>query len=316
MLWAVVRIALPEEGPGLVDSLRSAWVVPPARALGDFALATLVLGSGFAVGAERFHTLLQAAGLTARRVKLLRAYVIGGFFNLVLPGAMMGDVYRVADARRDSGSGSGVLGILVLERLLGLAAGGALALFALPALPAAELPRGLLPGLFAFGALLLVGPLLPLHPRANRALEGFGPRLRSLSTGLADRVTRALEAVAQAAGQRRIVATAFGWSLVNQALPVAAVWVLSWPLDAHVAWYWYVVIVPLVTLASMLPISLGGTGVREALYVALFGALGMRAEVALALSLSILAAALAWGLVGLLLFLLGPPAVRASESTA
>ena len=46
-------------------------------------------------------------------------------------------------------------------------------------------------------------------------------------------------------------------------------------------------------------------GVRELLFVALFGAVGMRAEVALALSFSTLAAALAWALVGLGLFAAG-----------
>ena len=58
-------------------------------------------------------------------------------------------------------------------------------------------------------------------------------------------------------------------------------------------------------IASLLPISIGGTGVREALFVALFGAVGMRAEVALALSLSTLGVALGWGLLGLALFAAG-----------
>ena len=104
----------------------------------------------------------------------------------------------------------------------------------------------------------------------------------------------------------------FALSVLNQGLPVAAVAALAVPLDSQVGWYWIAVIVPFVTLASLLPISIGGTGVRELLFVALFGALGMRAEVALALSFSTLAAALVWGGVGLLLFAIGrgaaPPA--------
>ena len=62
---------------------------------------------------------------------------------------------------------------------------------------------------------------------------------------------------------------------------------------------------PFVTLVSLLPISIGGTGVREVLYVSLFGAVGMSADVALALSLSVLAAALVWGGVGLAVFAAG-----------
>ena len=107
------------------------------------------------------------------------------------------------------------------------------------------------------------------------------------------------------AGIAEEVARAFGLSLANQWLPVFAVVALAGPLDADVALHWYAVIIPFTTLASLLPISIGGTGVREALFVALFGAVGMRPEVALVLSLSTLAVALAWGLVGLALFAVG-----------
>ena len=84
-----------------------------------------------------------------------------------------------------------------------------------------------------------------------------------------------------------------------------AIGVLAIPLAAWVPWYWFAVIVPFVTLVSLLPISIGGTGVREVLYVSLFGAVGMRADVALALSLSVLAAALIWGGIGLAVFAVG-----------
>ena len=64
-------------------------------------------------------------------------------------------------------------------------------------------------------------------------------------------------------------------------------------------------IVPLVTLVTLIPVSIGGAGLREWLYVELFGALGMRAEVALSLSLSVFATTLVWGFVGLALFAWG-----------
>jgi len=319
LLWLVVRLALPADGPGVLAALRSAWVVPLPEALGDFALAATLFGAAFVVGAERFRALLEAAGFTTRRGALLRAYVVGGFFNLVLPGAMMGDVYRFVDARRESGSGSAALGVLVVERLLGLAALGGVALLAVPAIPAGGRVEGfaLAPWLVGLGASLFLAPVLPLYPRANAWLAARAPQLARVSPRAADAAARALEAVRELARRPVVVAAAFGWSLLSQGLPVAAVWVLSWSLDADVAGHWYLVIVPIVTLASMLPISLGGTGVREALYVALFGGLGMRPEVALSLSLSTLAVALVWGLVGLGLFLVGArPGPPAAEGAA
>jgi hypothetical protein len=48
----------------------------------------------------------------------------------------------------------------------------------------------------------------------------------------------------------------------------------------------------------MVPISVGGTGIREYLYVTLFGAVGMKSGVALVLSLATLAVSIVWALVG------------------
>jgi hypothetical protein len=60
--------------------------------------------------------------------------------------------------------------------------------------------------------------------------------------------------------------------------------------------------VPFVALVSLIPISIGGIGVREYLYVALFGAVGMSAQSALALALSVLAAAIAFAVLGFVIF--------------
>ena len=122
------------------------------------------------------------------------------------------------------------------------------------------------------------------------------------------------EAAAVAARKPGLLVRTFGLSLANQWLPVGAVIALAVPLDQSVAWYWFAAIVPFVTLASLLPISIGGTGVREALFVALFGAVGMRAEVALALSLATLGVAVAWGLLGLALFAIGRDAEQPGAS--
>ena len=118
-------------------------------------------------------------------------------------------------------------------------------------------------------------------------------------------MSEALAATGDVTSGRGVVARAFALSLVLQALPVLALWVLAAPLESGVELAWFAVIVPTVTLASLAPVTIGGAGVRELLYVTLFGAVGMPAASALALSLSVLAASLAWALVGLVLFAVG-----------
>ncbi len=304
LLYLAVRIAVPSDGPSIADTLAAAWIATPAESLAWLGLAWGILGTSLAVGTLRFFILLRAGGLVVQWNVLFRAYLVATFLNLVLPSAVLGDAYRVWDARRDTGSGSEVLGLLVFERLLALSALGVIGLLAAPVIPLAAEDGYLAWLLIAVSSALFLGTLAALYPRTNRLIRRCLTPLERISARLSDTAQRALAAVAGLSKQPAVVLRAFLLSLVAQALPVAAVYALAVPLDSTVAWYWFAVIVPFVTLVSLVPISIGGAGVREYLYVALFGAAGMKAGSALALSLSILAAAMGWAIVGFVIFAL------------
>ncbi len=299
------RAALPEGGGPLLDRLAAAWVAPAAVALAWMAVAAAVLGLSYAICTVRFHGLLAGAGMRPRYGTLLRAYLIAGFFNTVLPGAILGDVYRVWDIRTDSGRGSEALGLVVLERLLGLAALGAIFLVVAPFVPLEGGDVSVTSAVVGLALLILLGTAAVLWPAGNRLLRRMASLLEHVWARAADAAERALGAVGDVSEQPRVVAKAFGWSLLAQSAAVVAAIALAVPLDADVAPAWFAVIVPFVTLVAMVPISLGGAGVREYLYVTLFGAVGMRAEVALALSLSVFATSLVWSAVGFALFAAG-----------
>ena len=315
LLYVVFRLALPEgeDGePGGLDALRAAF--PDERddasgALGAwtyFGLACLVIGSGFALNALRFRGLLRASGIpSAEWVRLFRAYLVAGFFNLVLPGAILGDAYRVVDARRDTGRGSSALGLIVLERLLGLSALGTIGLVTMPLVPLDEEDAQLGWILFTLSGAFLVGTFLAIYPRSNAVMRRMLSWTASFSRRVAESGDRVLAAVGSMWHCPRAILQTFGLSLIAQGLLVLSVWVLSQPLQSQVEWYWFPVIIPFATLVSLVPISIGAAGVREYLYVTLFGAAGMEASSALALSLSVFAATLVWGAVGFLIFATG-----------
>lgn len=302
LLVFVFRLALPDEGEGIVSSLLAAWQTGAASTLAWFTLAFTILGVSFAVGASRFSILLRGADVHVEWLSLFRAYLVAGFFNLVLPGAILGDVYRLWDVKEEAGAGSRALGILVVERLLSLSALGCLGLVAAPFIPLGGRDRGLGFLLMFACATIALGTAAALHPTSNRLLRSLLGPVRHLSDRAANALDGALVAVAQLARRKDVIARGFGLSLVNQGLPVAAVAALAVPLAGDVAWYWFVIIVPFVTLVSLIPVSIGGTGVREYLYVALFGAVGMPRDAALALSLSVLATAIVWAIVGFVIF--------------
>ncbi len=302
LLAMVFRIALPESETGIVAAIMAAWQTGPIEAAGWFALSLGLFGVSFAIGTSRFSMLLVGGGFVVRWSFLFRAYLVAGFFNLVLPGAILGDVYRLWDVRREAGEGSRVLGVIAVERLLGLSALGCLGLIAAPFIPLAAEDRYLAVVLVAICAVIALATALALHSRVNGWMRWGSAHFARISTRAARAIDNALRAVADLAESRRVLWRAFALSLLNQGLPVAAVYCLAVPLASDTAWYWFAIIVPFVTLVSLIPISLGGTGVREYLYVALFGAVGMPSEVALALSLSLLGTAIVWAMVGFAVF--------------
>ena len=66
------------------------------------------------------------------------------------------------------------------------------------------------------------------------------------------------------------------------------------------------VFVPLVSLAGMVPVSVNGLGVREALYILLFGRVGVPAESAVSLALLYLAVTVVASLPGGLVYAMQP----------
>ena len=302
LLVLVFRMALPKTEAGIARAILSAWQTGPTEASCWFALAFSLFGVSFAIGASRFAILLAGAGFEVAWWILFRAYLVAGFFNLVLPGAILGDVYRVWDVRRTAGEGSRALGIVAVERLLGFSALGCFGLVAAPFIPLPAEDRYLVIMLMAGCALIAGVTGFALHPMTNHLMRSTLRPIARLSTRAASAIDNALLAVSDLAEAPRVLWRAFALSLLNQGLPVAAVGCLAIPLAGDVAWYWFAIIVPFVTLVSIIPISLGGTGVREYLYVTLFGAVGMPSHAALALSLTLLATAIGWAVVGFTIF--------------
>ena len=74
------------------------------------------------------------------------------------------------------------------------------------------------------------------------------------------------------------------WALVAGISSAAAAYLIARSLGIEVAPVAMIAVISMVTLATALPISIGGWGVREASFVSLLGVLGVDREAALLLS--------------------------------
>ncbi|MEO8704929.1 MAG: lysylphosphatidylglycerol synthase transmembrane domain-containing protein [Kofleriaceae bacterium] len=256
--------------------------------LATFGLAAVLVAGNVVVGAVRWKAVLRAYGATRipSIVRLAYLYFVAFFYNNYLPGAVAGDVGRgvvTRDAFEGEGA-TGALAVVLVERALGL-----FALFALLALGLAiagdaveSTALWLWTVIGCAGSVTLIVTIPAarrLAPMLPGPLRRIAEKLPALHDGKAF-----VAAIALSLGTQVLVALA-GWILLAELGPIG--------FGASL------LVVPLAAATTFLPITVGGAGAREAVYVALCGQLfGMPEADALAASLGLWLAHLVVGAAG------------------
>lgn len=251
----------------------------------DLLVAVLCYVLMLALAAWRWQVLLRGLGLPASLRKLTASYLVATFFNNFLPSNIGGDIVRVRDGSRLTGSTTTAsLAVVGVDRILGF---GALYLLAAVAFVVAPPAVRELAGARAvlLGLLLLFSALGYVFFRPGTAgrlmtlsgLERLGP-VREQFEIVQDAVhvyRRRLGAL----GRAGLASVAIQALVVLYFLAVARS--LGVPLTAAAAF----LMVPLCTLLQALPISFNGWGLREGLFSLYFSQIGLPRSSALAFSL-------------------------------
>jgi glycosyltransferase 2 family protein len=255
---------------GKFNRLDSSWL--------GACLITPFLGIG--LSAVRWQIALAILGIRRPLRELLLRYWTGAFYNTVLPGTIGGDVIRIGGLTR-SGVPIAQSSLSVFaDRVIGLWASMLLGLVSslwASWLPHAQALR------WVFGMIVLGGVLSFLL-------------LPSLATYVPARLhrhvmlTRSLRA--RKLGEIVLVACVFQFLVIVQFY--AAVQALQAPISLLAC----AVYAPAVVLATMLPLSLNGIGVREGALIVLLAGLGISIETATVVGLLIFATSVASSLPG------------------
>jgi glycosyltransferase 2 family protein len=237
-----------------------------------------------ALATWRWRLLLETIGVDAPLRRLGSSYLVATFFNNFLPSNIGGDVVRVRDGSRLTGSTTASLAVVGIDRILGFAALYALAAaaFVLGGPVERELAgaRAVLTGL---ALLFLTLAYLYFRPGTTRRL---------LSAARLDRFPWLLEQFETAHGAVHSFRASLG--------PVLLALVVSLALHAILVWYYVSIaralripltvsaaflMVSLCTLLQAVPISFNGWGLREGLFTVYFSQVGLPRDSALAFSI-------------------------------
>jgi uncharacterized membrane protein YbhN (UPF0104 family) len=249
----------------------------------------------------RWQLLAAQLGFSRPLRQLTAFYFIGMYFNLVLPTSVGGDVVRGWYLDGRSGRPLAAFVSVLLDRLSGLGVLLAVALVGVVFTPL-DLPHWVKGFVLGSCALAVVGlALLPLGTR--------------LGARASRRTRQLLEALAAVRSPRLLLVTTV-LSVFVQVANVVLVWLVGQAVAAPVPATYYWVLVPMVSLLTLLPISVNGMGVREGAMALFLAPLGIARGTALTLAFLWFAVTAVVSLAGGLVYLFGhfpPLALAPSE---
>jgi hypothetical protein len=244
-----------------------------------------------ALCALRWQLLATPLGFAESYARYFACYFSGMYLNLFAPSTVAGDVGRalfLAGGRRRTLAMTTVLA----DRGIGFVALAWVAAAAILLLPNYPVPRVLywsaVIGPPAVALLWLWGPL-----RAVRFLSSHN-RWRVMVE----------QQLAPYWSDYRLLGVSFTLATVFHLVQIGTQILIAWALALHIPWTFFLIFVPIVNIAGMLPISLNGVGVREAGYWYFLSLIGVDRELAIALGLLSSAVVLASNLTGAPVFLL------------
>jgi uncharacterized protein (TIRG00374 family) len=249
------------------------------------AVAVLLYVAMLALSAWRWRRLLDAQGFPVPLRRLTSSYLVASFFNNFLPSNIGGDVIRVRDSSRLTGTTTTTsLAVIAIDRILGFGALYVLAVlaFVLGGSGVRHLAgaRVVLLGLFlVFSALTYVF----FRPgSATRLMAWSGLDAHPWVRASFETVKAAVHVYRERMG---VVWVAFGASLALQASAVLYYYAIAHALRIPLPLSACFLMVPLCTLLQAVPVSFNGWGLRESLFTVYFLQVGLTRESALAFSL-------------------------------
>lgn len=266
LLWLLARLDL--------SAMKAAFVRLSAPAIGSALLLVLLQ---HLVLAWRWHRIVKWLGGTWPLKDSLRWVLVGLFFNQALPTGVGGDAVRIWALRRAGQPASVAVGSVIAERGTGLVVLCLIVIAGILAGPPSLIDAG--PGHALITASATLAGLLASLAVADHWLTRWLPARWAEAC---DRMAAALRSLFRSP---RAFSEILVGGILATSLGLGAAVVLGHALGLQYAVTVYFALVGAAVLLTLLPISLGGWGVREAGMVALFGHLGSPAEPVMALSL-------------------------------
>lgn len=229
-----------------------------------FFAMTAALFVPFTLLAVRWWMLVRGHGFKAPFSHVFLMNYAGIFFNNLLPGGVGGDLAKAFLAASGEDRKAAIVGTILLDRIVGLVAIVLMGTVCLTPYVREFDEQPIVPVLIygMFGGLILAY-LVYFNPTVRRLVGDRLPFRKTMGE---------LDGVFRSAKERKsLMAGALGMALLSQAALILIVYGLARALGVDDVPLWkFFVLEPIIFVVTALPLSLGGLGIREGIYIVLF----------------------------------------------
>ena len=278
--------------------------------VGDIKSADkLLLAVGFAIffcgyflGFLRWQMLLKAAGINIPLKRLISSFSGGVFFSIFLPSTIGGDFVRTVDLAEHTKKAKEVIATVFLDRLSGYIG------LVLVILPGIWLGRNLVLDKVVFSSvsviiILLVVVLLVLF---NSFI--YSKIKKFLSTPGAVKIKETIRNIHQEIhifrNHKSMITGNLMLSFFIQIIAPITVYFIGLSLGIKINFIYFLIFLPIIGAITLLPVAIGGLGLREGLFVVYFAKAGVIKQLALAMSLLSFSFVVFYGAIGGLIYVL------------
>ena len=271
----------------------------------DKLFLTIGFGVFFLVyflGFLRWQMLLKAANIKIPLKKIISSFSGGIFFSIFLPSTIGGDIVRSADLGEHTRKVREVIATVFLDRLSGYIG------LVVVILPALLLGRDLVHDNVVFSsvaviiAVLVIVLLVLFNNRIYSVITKF------LSTPGAGRIKETIKDMHQEIhifrNHKRVIIFNLILSTFIQVISPLSIYFIACSLGLNVNFIYFLIFLPIIGAITLIPISIGGLGLREGLFVVYFAKAGVIKQLALAMSLLSFSFVVIYGAIGGLIYVL------------
>lgn len=245
-------------------------------------LAFLVWFFGYLFCYLRWKMILETIGINLPAKRLISAFSGGIFFNMFLPSTVGGDFVRSVDVSYHSKKTNASIATVLLDRLSGFAGSTIVALSALIFGAKVITDQRIILAICFLAFLFSIIALVVFNNFFYRFLFRLLPdSTRKIWTGLRS----VFQEMHEFKRHKAIIAKNLLLSIAGQVVGPVMTYILaiSFHLDVNIVYFF--LFIPIIGAVTLLPISIGGLGVRDYMTILLFSSLGISKHFAFAFSL-------------------------------